>query len=757
MAQTPFKYLKSNINKVKFDCEPKYLSEYRRAFGAVLDRLDVFFRKNNLYECVDYQRIVEKMIAPDSKFKFEIDKSIAEVNYAGIHRRFNNGNRIIGMSPEYMSGGTRTEGVLCHEFIHYLTVGQEVLFYQKDGESFEVELPHHGVVNIGGVKRNLTQRKVDALEAGSALDGGFICEAFTELTKQQIYAEDESYHSYIPQTSLIKFLNNLTGTQTNLQDFLRGDLPNYIQILGRKNFQEFNSYCESFQKRFSQNASINYMQDPDYIKAQNLIVTCVLQNIKDNPQNYTASDFVRIASTIIAEYPTVLVDVNAYNRYKSQILSAKADFVKSQNLTFEQKKQFASILDSTIAQEASKKQDKFIPTELYSDFAFKQTPNGFMVSYKGGPFIDSSQFPNLRFSYGSVKYGNMQLKVGVTEKGEYKVEAIDTLVGTTRAITIMQSKTGELLISSDASEKAYKLNFNAQKKIRDKSIDANLALLENFSHYNQLMSILSSSEERIYAIKKVVTSSGQEYLVASFSGSAKFYKITANGYEIAEVISTEKTNEQTPISRKVIVGDKQNGMIGYMKTGEETDNSSVVYTLNDGTKFVSYFAGSSEAFAEQISPFNLSNQIFATCENQTLYFSANPSTKNMVGSASSWATMEVERQPKGGDGREEAEKTARAEEMRRQSQCEEEIQRRRQEEQRHRKLAQEEMERRDKELQEERKRQQAERARQESEYQEKKRRMETSGKVIDEYGVDISEIERARGAIEQSVGFGRGK
>ena len=133
---TPFQYLKQNINKIKFDCEPKYVPEYKRAFAAVLDKMDKYFAQNGLYDVVNYQPIVESMIKKDSKFSFIIDNVIAERHWAGVHRRKPQGVREIGMSPEFMGRGTTTEGVLCHEFVHYLTLGPEIIKYTKDGDRY---------------------------------------------------------------------------------------------------------------------------------------------------------------------------------------------------------------------------------------------------------------------------------------------------------------------------------------------------------------------------------------------------------------------------------------------------------------------------------------------------------------------------------------------------------------------------------------------------------------------------------------------
>lgn len=73
---TPFQYLRQNINNIKFDCEPVYIPEYKRALSAVLDKMDKAFIKNGWYDVVDYQPIVEEMLASSKVFSFYRDRPL---------------------------------------------------------------------------------------------------------------------------------------------------------------------------------------------------------------------------------------------------------------------------------------------------------------------------------------------------------------------------------------------------------------------------------------------------------------------------------------------------------------------------------------------------------------------------------------------------------------------------------------------------------------------------------------------------------
>ena len=487
----PFQYLQQNIDKINFDCDPKYIHEYKRAFSAVLTKMDKFFVQNGLYEVVDYQPIVESMFASHKTFSFKIDDKFSKRYWAGVHVRKPQGVREIGMSKEYMGRGTITEGVLCHEFIHYLTLGPEVLKYTKDGDKYEVRLPvSTGLGRIGGTIINTTKKTVDGLDAGLALDGGFICEAFTELVKQEIYTEEECPHSYPAQTSLIKLLNNLTGTKVNVKDFLRGDLPNYVKILGRKNFEEFNSLCEAFQKKYNANAHIDHTTDSDYLAAQDLVCRTILKNIEKEPKKYTPEDYIRIASCIMAEVPALSSDPNYTEIYKSAITTAGNAIIHSQSLKNDDRRKFEKLLNATLTKSIQQKKKIFNIPAPYVDFAFKKTPEGFALNFKNGPFIPSSLFPTLYSCKKVAKIGANEISIEVDEKGIYKITA-KTPDTEPQVIKILPNKSNpnDLLIQDANNKDIVDLNFTLESKKLNKSIQENLYLLENLKQYDNIQTI----------------------------------------------------------------------------------------------------------------------------------------------------------------------------------------------------------------------------------------------------------------------------
>ncbi|MBO5884241.1 MAG: hypothetical protein J6Q51_00420, partial [Clostridia bacterium] len=373
MSETPFIRLKNNLNKVNFSSvEPEYKQEYIRAFSRVLERLDSYFRKNDLYSAVDYDSIVDQIINTD-KLSFHVATDLSARNWAGVHIRHSSGKRNIAMGANYMFKDTTTEGVLCHEFFHHLTLGPDVLKYSENDKNYEVVLPvRFSGMTLAGSRLNVTERRVEGLDSGSSLDGGFICEGLTELCKQQLYSKDECYHSYTPQTAMVKFLNNLTANELKMKDFLRGDLPGYVQKIGYKNFQEFVKCCDKFQDKYEANALVDYRRDEDYISAQDVLVKAVLNRAVDNKTS--VADYSTTVSRIINNVPVYP------DRYKDYILAYNKKFVETTDLSEENKAHLNKILDRTVELEYSTG-DKFPMQEVSPDLFIKTDEDGFAIVF----------------------------------------------------------------------------------------------------------------------------------------------------------------------------------------------------------------------------------------------------------------------------------------------------------------------------------------------------------------------------------------
>jgi len=566
-------------------------------------------------------------------YEFFVDNgNLKKRNWAGVHMRFGN-KRKIGIRADYLGHGTTTEGVLCHEFIHALTIGPYVLIYNKDGDVYETQLPQTtGGLKLSGLKRNVTKRKVEALDAGDALDGGFICEALTELFKQEIYTQEESYHSYVPQTSLIKFLNALTGTKVNFKDFLRGDLPNYVKILGRQNFIKFNDYCEKFQTKYEQNAKIDYMHDEDYLHAQDIICKSILQNIKQNPKEYSIEQVLNIANTIITQCPTLTANAEHAQRYKTEISLVLDAVANSQpNLTLIEKQKFRLLLEKTLQRKTNLEKTIFsIPNTVFS---LKKTQNGFIICVNGVEILPSNKLPQNYATGVLVQLSDFEFKAEVDKKGIYTISLIDKNKKQQAIKFMFKTKdANQIAILDNNSNVLQEICLNTNLVKEQKFISTNTNLLNNFEHNIALQQIMNSDiNKKVYDVKIVKADNGNNYLITSANGAINFYKITANGYQKIEVEKQSIVAQNLKVCERVYLGENQTGAVGYM-TKTQTEQDDKFYTLSDGTTFVKYFKDGKETFAQAIKPFTTQQEVILECENISIYDRSNTDISKTISS-----------------------------------------------------------------------------------------------------------------------------
>lgn len=304
---TPFQKLIKNIDKVRFLCYDnityqsgkKYEDEYRRALLNVLNRLDDYFMKNDLYKCRDYNYIV-KNILDHLTFKplgFHIYNAGMEEdidNNAGIYYRFHNINNIanaIYMNPQYMFKGTTTEGVLCHEFFHYLT-----------HVPTPTENPEFSKMQID----KKTSKTYESIASGFTL---FLNEGMTELAKQQIYNSKECYKSYLAETTMVSLLKDLIDERNFIREYLTTNLDYYVQYFGAENFEKFKTSCNNtFQKR--KKIWNNFEKDPDYLDALDTLVHVVLDKLA-NKDDILVRELCEKCGIIFANKP--------WNRYNDDI------------------------------------------------------------------------------------------------------------------------------------------------------------------------------------------------------------------------------------------------------------------------------------------------------------------------------------------------------------------------------------------------------------------------------------------------------
>lgn len=768
---TPFQYLKQNIYRIKFDCDPKYIPEYKRTFAAVLDRVDKYFIDNKLYDCGDYQSYVEDMIKYGSKFSFRIDEEIKKRGWDGVHSRKSDGSRSIGIIPEEIGRGLEAEGTLCHEFLHYLTLGPDKLKYKKNGKNVEVEFSLYkgqskeSVWEQGNTSStpDFSFRKLSV----EAVNYGFMCEAMTELTKQKIYSLEESYGSYKPLTEMMDFVSRMVGVEISTREFLQGNLQTFSYAMSNA-FHTFYNDCETFFEKYTQNANIDYKRDKSYIAIQDTFVRSYLTSIEMELRSskYKPSKVAEILSTLYsAPVPN--------RQYDAKISSLKTNLAVRQKLPTEQCKKFRQTLNKTISEMALHDTKTFALPENAPNVILKQTKAGLAISYNGSPDILASELPSNTNNTIVLQRRDGQdfihTILKLTEQGFYEISSKNLTTCKVQTINLMfdAKNPNSVLISDKENGTKYQLPFADIQKRREKNIEENKTLLDNFQHFAAIQDMISAMPAKRYCdIKKIISNGGQEYLVATSKDKTMFVKVEDKEYKLVDIKAKSKLPE-TQVCDKIYTGKNKTGMIGYMPTKSSTDeDNSIVYSLADGTTFVSYWNDGKLFYGEKIYPFaNTTDTRIVTTKNDTLYSTSNESLDSVFEKPAATSTTDtsyssrvIKRELPTRDL--DAERKAREEQQRKQAETQrrqQEIERRREEERRHKEIRDEEIARRNKKLEEERRHRAQKAEAQQQNYSDLQEHISKRQRIYDEFDVDITDIVNRQQNQRQNVSYGRSR
>lgn len=208
-----------NINRINID--PRLIASFKR----VMHKIQEYFNANGYSGERDYTIFFEKYLL-DGKFSIQLNDEPSKIGAAGFYSK--NENRIC-IDIGYIDD-EQLDSILCHEFIHFLVM--------------------HGL-KFGKCATEIYQ-------------GGFINEALTEMLTQQIYPNSKAY---IPQVTMLKYVNELAGKVNNYSLFLKG----YIDGQGYgPSWRNFTNYVEEYQDKFK---NIGFklseaMNDQNYIAGQ---------------------------------------------------------------------------------------------------------------------------------------------------------------------------------------------------------------------------------------------------------------------------------------------------------------------------------------------------------------------------------------------------------------------------------------------------------------------------------------------------------
>lgn len=238
-----------NFSRIQID------ERLREPFKNVLKRMQLFFDSNDYEKLKDYRAFFEKYLllpleSEDVKYH-HLGYFKNNTYYKGFTIELNNEPSKTGASAFYIGEDSRIcidlsclcseeylEGALFHEFIHFI------------------------------VMQDLEKGKCSE----EIYDGGFINEALTQMLTEQCYP---NYSAYIPQTSMIRYVNNLMGKTNDYRSFLIGQYSEY-----GSSWMNFRNHINNYQQKHK---GIGFepatMKDEDYIQAQRCVIELATSSV----------------------------------------------------------------------------------------------------------------------------------------------------------------------------------------------------------------------------------------------------------------------------------------------------------------------------------------------------------------------------------------------------------------------------------------------------------------------------------------------
>lgn len=158
MEETPFMHLCNNLDSARFVGPDDLVKTFKETFRKVLKRMDAYFLEHDYYSIVDYAAIVEQILNSDGYYRFCVDNTLKKSTSLGkCFRPSKNGSYIL-LYEYTLNNPTYRETVLCHEFIHMLTLCFKQKLVFKKGEKRKIYTKFLSNENYGSIEiNNLTK------------------------------------------------------------------------------------------------------------------------------------------------------------------------------------------------------------------------------------------------------------------------------------------------------------------------------------------------------------------------------------------------------------------------------------------------------------------------------------------------------------------------------------------------------------------------------------------------------------------------
>lgn len=238
-----------NFNRIQID------ERLREPFKNVLKKMQLFFDSNDYEKLKDYKAFFEKylLLPLESEavkystlgyfknnayyrgFTIELNDEPSKIGAGGFYRK---GDSRICIDLSCLSNEEYLEGVIFHEFTHFI-----VMHDLEKGKCSE-----------------------------EIYDGGFINEALTQMLTENSYP---NYASYVPQTSMIRYVNGLMDKTNDYRSFLKGQYSEY-----GASWMNFRININKYHKKYKDTGfKLDTIKDEEYIQAQRCVVELATSSI----------------------------------------------------------------------------------------------------------------------------------------------------------------------------------------------------------------------------------------------------------------------------------------------------------------------------------------------------------------------------------------------------------------------------------------------------------------------------------------------
>lgn len=330
MEETPFMHLCKNLDSARFVGPDDLVKTFKETFQRVLKRMDAYFLKHDYYSVVDYGAIVEQILNSDGYYHFCVGNTPQKTSTFGKCFFPSKNGAYILMYENTLNNPTYRETVLCHEFIHMLTLCFKQKLVFKKGEKKKIYTKFLSRENFGSIEiNNLTKHTFKRDNSQNPIYSRLFSEGFTELLCNKIYP-DASY-TYFGYRKLVHLLNSLTGEENNIQDFLRGEFGDLISIIGKPEILNILRKSKPLNDVMLEHFD-RITECDEFSDVQLAIVISALKGIQENPNNFNAKTIINFcgslgvnASEMLNKYAISIFTINSVKKMLNELTEQKTN------------------------------------------------------------------------------------------------------------------------------------------------------------------------------------------------------------------------------------------------------------------------------------------------------------------------------------------------------------------------------------------------------------------------------------------------